>query len=137
MKIRTRIAAAAGTVAVAAAGLTFIGAGTASASTWYGVVEQSQSGGCGAYLYGQKTDSGAYQVVAVTEPSGLLPYNPVCAMWVDQSWNGGSTWKGLIGYERWGYGGGNNIGWMDDSSTVIRVCVQEDGDNTARCSGWW
>lgn len=137
MKLKTRIAAAAGTVVVAVAGATFLSVGSASASTWYGVVEESWSGPCYGDLYGQKLDNGSYQVEAVPATTGLASYEPHCAIWVDQSWNGGATWKGLIGYEKYGYNGGNDIGWMDDSTSVIRVCVQADGDNTARCSGWW
>ncbi|NUR30791.1 MAG: hypothetical protein HOV83_33895 [Catenulispora sp.] len=138
MNIGKRVAAAAGSLAVGVTALTFLTAGTASASTYYGRVEDSWSKNCHGELYGQKTDSGAYQVLAQFPQQALATYTATCKGWIDQSWNGGATWKGLIGYQHYAPGlGGSSIGWTDDSSTVIRVCVQSDYDNTARCSGWW
>lgn len=137
MKTTKRIAAAAGTVALAVTGLTLVSAGTASASTWYGVVESSSSNGCSVKMYGQKTDSGAYQVAGVADTNGLGGYNPTCKAWLDKSWNGGSTWQGLIDFTHYSTYYGWSTGWMDDSDTVMRICVQADSDNTARCSGWW
>lgn len=137
MKISNRIAAVTGSVVIAVTGISFLTAGTANAYTSYGIVEDSWSGPCHGQLYGEKTDSGAYEVIGMF-PQGLGSYEPDCKGWVDQSWNGGATWNGLIGFQHYGDAyGGSNIGPMDDSNSVVRVCVQSDADNTARCSGWW
>ncbi|MEY9926346.1 hypothetical protein ABH926_000968 [Catenulispora sp. GP43] len=137
MKIGTRIASAVGTTAIAVAGIGFVSAGAANATTSYGIVENAWSGFCHGYMDGEKFDDGSYNILAQFQDS-LGSYDPnECGGWIDQSGDGGRSWHGLIGYQHFGANGGNPIGWVNDSSTVIRVCVQSRADNTARCSGWW
>ena len=135
-KSKRRIVSAAGSVAVAVVGLVVLLAGPAAAATYYGTVEKSQSGDCYGELQGQFADSGSYYAAPNFSVNSWS--SAQCHGWLDQSFDGGSSWNGLIGY---GYFDASHFlidGWYyDGGSSEMRICVQQVGDNTARCSGWW